>query len=310
MRNNVIVRPPCAFQSADDFAELASDSVLGAVRYSTTPGPPRWEGGRPVLPLHVVRPGGREVVEVWSTEGRPVRAGQHEGLLYAHDGELLFGAGWIGPSVHCGEAARRAYAAAFELVERLGYRTVFRVWNAVDGIAEVHADFHEGRGRALAEAGRAMPTSTDVGVLSGGVAFYFLAHRAHVAVRLENPLGASAQATLLVPETGRGALYVSGGVSGLDRVAAGRGDVGRQLQVALADIAALIGADNLVRHGVGGGWALDDLRSVKVCVSRPEDVPVVTRLCREEFSRRAEVVVFTADLRHPDLLVEVEGMAP
>ncbi|MEU4746967.1 reactive intermediate/imine deaminase, partial [Actinosynnema sp. NPDC023658] len=195
MRSNVITTPPCAFQTAAEFADLTGDTVLGVVRYSDRPGPPRWEHGRPVLPLHMVRPGEPEVVEVWSTEGREVRVGEHRGLLYAHDGEVLFCTGWIGPSADCGEAARAAYLAAFDLVEHLGYPTVFRMWNMIDGITdrtargtEVYADFCVGRGRAFDERGHAMPASTGIGTLGGGIAFYFLAHRSHAAVHLENPL--------------------------------------------------------------------------------------------------------------------------
>ncbi|MEV8441086.1 FkbO/Hyg5 family chorismatase [Actinosynnema sp. NPDC051121] len=332
MRGNVIVTPPCTFRSAEDFAGLAGDTVLGAVRFSTEGGPPRWEHGLPVLPLHMVRPGEPEVVEVWHTEGGLVRTGEHKGLLYAHDGEVLFCAGWIGPSADCGEPARRAYLAAFELVEELGYRNVFRMWNMLDGITdrsargtEVYRDFCVGRGKAFDERGHAMPASTGIGSLGGGVAFYFLAHRSHEAVHLENPLQVPAheyprqygprppsfaRATYLGPEQGRGSLYVSGTASILDHATVAPGDVGRQVQVTLANIAALIGADNLARHGIDGGYRLQDLRAIKVYVKRPEDVPIVTRLCRDEFSRRADLAVFTVDVCRPDLLVEIEGMTP
>jgi chorismate lyase / 3-hydroxybenzoate synthase len=332
LRGNVIVTPPCTFRSAEDFAGLAGDTVLGAVRFSTEGGPPRWEHGLPVLPLHMVRPGELEVVEVWHTEGGLVRTGEHKGLLYAHDGELLFCAGWIGPSADCGEPARRAYLAAFELVEELGYRNVFRMWNMLDGITgrsargtEVYRDFCVGRGRAFDERGHAMPASTGIGSLGGGVAFYFLAHRSHEAVHLENPLQVPAheyprqygprspsfaRATYLRPEQGRGSLYVSGTASILDHATVSPGDVARQVQVTLANIAALIGADNLARHGVDGGYRLQDLRAIKVYVKRPEDVPIVTRLCRDEFSRRADLAVFTVDVCRPDLMVEIEGMTP
>ncbi|MFI9007782.1 FkbO/Hyg5 family chorismatase [Actinosynnema sp. NPDC053489] len=331
MRGNVIVTPPCALRTAGEFAERAGTGVLGAVRYSTAGGPPRWEHGLPVLPLHMARPGEPEVVEVWHAGGDVVRTGEHEGLRYAHDGETLFCAGWIGPSADCGEATRRAYLAAFDLVERLGYPTVFRMWNTLEGITdrtargtEVYADFCVGRGRAFDARGHAMPASTGIGSLGGGVAFYFLAHRSHAAVHLENPLQVPAheypsrygprspsfaRGTYLEPERGRGALYVSGTASILDHATVAPGDVARQVQVTLANIAALIGADNLARHGVDAGYALGDLRAIKVYVKRPQDVPLVARLCRDEFSRRADLAVFTVDVCRPDLLVEVEGVA-
>ncbi|WP_158845828.1 FkbO/Hyg5 family chorismatase [Saccharothrix deserti] len=334
MRTKVIAKPPCSFRTAEDFAELTGHTVLGAVRYTTRAGPPRWEHGRPVLPLHMVRPGEPEMVEVWSTEDRPVETGEYRGLHYAHDGEVLFCAGHISPSADCGDATREAYLAAFDLVERLGYRNVFRMWNMIDGITdrsaygtEVYADFCVGRGRAFDERGHDMPASTGIGALGGGVSFYFLAHRSRAAVHLENPLQVPAheyprqygprppsfaRGTYLAPEPGRdrGTLYVSGTASILDHATVSPGDVVRQCQVTLANIAALIGADNLARHGIDGGYALDDLRAIKVYVKRPEDVPTVTRLCRDEFSRRVDVAVFTVDVCRPDLLVEIEGIVP
>jgi chorismatase len=317
MRSNVITSSQCSFRTAREFADLAGDTVLGAVRHSTAAGPPRWEHGLPVLPLHMARPGEPEVVEAWHTDGQMVRTGEHKGLLYAHDGEVLFGAGWIGPSADCGEAAHRAYLAAFEVVDRLDYPNVFRTWNMIEGITEVYTDFCVGRGRAFDERGHAMPASTDIGALGGGVAFYFLAHRTRKAVRLENPLQTPAhtsrypsvaRATYLASE--KGSLYVSGTASILGQATVARGDVARQCQVTLANIAALIGQDNLARHGIDGGYRLDDLRTIKVYVKRPEDVRTVTRLCRDEFSRRADVAVFTVDACRPDLLVEIEGSTP
>ncbi|MFD7660773.1 reactive intermediate/imine deaminase, partial [Actinosynnema sp. NPDC059797] len=188
---------------------------------------------------------------------------------------------------------------------------------------ELHASFHEGRARAFDESPRPAPASTGIGSMGGGVGFWFLAHRSRRAVHLENPLQAReragrrgspgfAHATWLAPEPGRerAELHVSGTASTLDDVTVCHGDVVRQCQVALANIAALIGPENLTRHGLPGGWALQDLRRVKVYVKRAEDVPVVTRLCREEFPRRAEVAVFAVDARRSDLLVEIEGIAP
>ncbi|QFZ19445.1 FkbO/Hyg5 family chorismatase [Saccharothrix syringae] len=325
LRTGGITSSRCSLRTAEDFDRLAGDGVLGAVRYTTGAGPVGWEHGCPVLPLHMVRPGGPEVVEVWAASG-PVRTGEHRGLHYAHDGEVLFAAGHIGPSAGCGEAAREAYLAAFELVDRLGYPHLFRMWNALEGITdrdgrgtEVYAEFCVGRARAFEESPRPMPAATGIGALGGGASFYFVAHRAGRVVHLENPLQVPAheyprrygprspsfaRATWL-----EGVLHVSGTASILDDATVCPGDVVRQCQVTLANLAALVGRDNLARHGLPGGWVLRDLRQVKVYVKRPEDVPTVTRLCREEFSRRAEFAVFAVDVCRPDLLVEIEGIA-
>lgn len=336
MHTNEMTTDPCSFRTDEEFADLAGREVLGAVRYGDAGGRPRWEHGRPVLPLHMVRPGERGFVEVWQASG-PVRTGEHRGLVYAHDGEVLFCAGHIGPSAACRDATREAYLAAFELVDLLGYPTVFRMWNVLEGITdrsaagtEVYADFCAGRAQAfetLPAQRAAMPAATGIGALGGGVGFYFLAHRTRAAVHVENPLQmpsyrypsrygpkspSFARATYLAPGPGRqrGSLYVSGTASILDHATVHQGDVVRQCQVALANVAVLIGAENLARHGIRGGYSLRDLRGVKVYVKNRDDVPVVARLCREEFRHRAEVAHLTVDVCRPDLLVEIEGIAP
>ncbi|MFD7660700.1 hypothetical protein ACFV4N_42580, partial [Actinosynnema sp. NPDC059797] len=139
MRTNEVTSPRCSFRTAREFEDMAGAEVLGAIRHSDRAGPVRWERDRPVLPLHVVRPGVPEVVEVWTATG-PVSTGEHRGLHYAHDGEVLFGAASTGTSAGCGEAVREAYLAAFDLVDRLGYPHLFRTWNAIGGITDRDAD--------------------------------------------------------------------------------------------------------------------------------------------------------------------------
>ncbi|TDV57932.1 FkbO/Hyg5 family chorismatase [Actinophytocola oryzae] len=306
--------------------------LLGTVRYGAEGGPPRWEHDRPVLPLHMTGAGDREVVESWPAMG-PVRTGEHRGLLFAHDGAVLFAAGHIGPSRTCRDDAERAYRAAFELVEALEYPHVFRMWNTIAGITdrtaagtEVYADFCAGRAQAFENAGRVdMAAATGIGALGGGASFYFLAHRSRTTVHLENPLQTPsseyparygprpprfARATYLAPgrDGERGRVYVSGTASILDHRTVHSGEVAAQTQVTLANIAVLIGAENLTRHGIDERFGLEDLRAVKVYVKRREDLPVVAELCGESFGARTDIAYFVVDVCRRDLLVEIEGI--
>jgi hypothetical protein len=87
------------------------------------------------------------------------------------------------------------------------------------------------------------------------------------------------------------------------------GDLERQWNVAIGNIAHLIGADNLEAQGVDGGYTLRDLDQIKVYYRHAADLPAVTKLAQAAFHPDASIRYLQVDICRADLLVEMEGIA-
>lgn len=305
--------------------------VLGAISYSAESTDPVVVDGRVELGLHMTSTPDDGFSEIWTTR-RPVEAGEHNGVVYAHDGETLLCAGRIATSGEYTAATRAAYLTALGLMRELDYPTCFRMWNFVEGInadnaegLEVYRDFCRGRAEAFELAGvgdGAVPAATGIGSQGGGIAFYFTASRSLPVTSVENPLQVSAyhyppvygprapkfaRATHLGEPDG-GQLYVAGTASIRGHETLHVGDVERQTRLALENIALVIGRENLAAHGLDQGHTLADLDNIKVYIRRREDIPVVRRICDEAFSPSAEIAFLNVDICRADLLVEIEGI--
>ncbi|WP_432096586.1 FkbO/Hyg5 family chorismatase [Streptomyces sp. bgisy100] len=309
--------------------------VIGDVVYGPEVSTPLTSGNAPVLSVHMTETADRARTERWTVD-RPVRTGTENGLHYAYNDDYLFCAGHIPEQELYTDATRAAYAAAFDLVERLGHQSVFRMWNLIGRInepngegLEVYRDFCRGRAQAFEQytaQGRDMPSATGIGSLGGGVAFYFLASRTGTRVNIENPRQVPAynypveygpkspsfaRATHLAP---RGAgpdenlLYISGTAGILGHQTVHADSVDKQCQVALENIERLISASNLAQHGISRGYELSDLSQVKVYVRHPEHLARVRQACEEAFHPSADIAWFTVDICRSDLLVEIEGV--
>jgi enamine deaminase RidA (YjgF/YER057c/UK114 family) len=171
------------------------------------------------------------------------------------------------------------------------------------------------------------PASTGIGTRGHDVGMGCIAldtHRPDVwAVPLENPRQTSAfdyaaryspkspkfSRGMALAQDGHAALFISGTASITRSETRHVGDPEAQAHEVLDNIEALIGPDNLARHGLGGlGATLDDLARARVYVKQPKDYPVVRAVCE---SRLGEVpLLYTiADVCRADLLVEIEGIA-
>ncbi|MGK5496646.1 FkbO/Hyg5 family chorismatase [Streptomyces sp. URMC 125] len=323
--------PQCVFaplSGEEDAAPPAGRQVLGRVDYGFRSVPPGLRGGVPAMGVHMASEGADPFTELWLTD-RPVRPGEDRGLVYAEDGEHLFCAVRVAERGVYREAVRRAYAAAFALLVRRGYPRLLRMWNLVGAITggnaegmENYRDFCIGRARAFDEwrehIGR-VPAATGIGARGPGIDMYLLARRAGAPLRhLENPYQTPAyryprRYGPKAPSFARatwsdGTLYVSGTASIVGDGTVHRGDVERQCDVTFANIGALIGEENLARHGVAGGFRLGDLDHVKVYVRDAAHLPAVRARCAELLHDRAEVRFLNVDVCRPDLLVEIEGI--
>ncbi|MGW1908058.1 FkbO/Hyg5 family chorismatase [Streptomyces cinnamoneus] len=310
--------------------------VLGEVIYGLEDAAPLIRDEIPVLGSHMAADPSEVRTERWTVD-QPIRGtGTDNGLVYSFTDDFLFCAGYIPEQGLFTEATREAYTAVFDLVERLGYPSIFRMWNLIGRInadnsegLEVYRDFCRGRAQAFelyAAQGEDMPSATGIGSRGQGVAFYFLASRSAARVNIENarqipaynypeqygPKPPSfARATYLATGDqglGTGALYISGtaGILGHETVHAD--DLDKQCRVALENIEYLISRRNLSGHGVPRGYELADVTQVKVYVRHREDMPAVRAACEEAFPNPMDIAYFNVDICRSDLLVEIEGV--
>ncbi|MFF1508317.1 FkbO/Hyg5 family chorismatase [Streptomyces sp. NPDC058326] len=328
----------CDFHYEGERAETAAGRhVLGRVVFGEATAAPTVRDGVPEIGLHMASPGFDSFTEVWSTDA-PAETGEHRGLVYAHDGEYLFCAGVIPEGATYREPTREAYEAAFEVMDRLDYRHVFRMWNFIGGInsdnsegLEIYRDFCVGRAEAFEakpERVTCMPAATGIGSRGRGIAFFFLATRTGTTQNIENrrqvpafeyprqygPKSPSfARATRLVPageDETRGAVYVSGTASITGHETLHAGDIDAQCELTLDNIAHLVGSGNLRLGGLDGGHDLKELRWVKAYVRHEEHLPAVRAACADVFPPQTHVVFLNVDVCRDDLLVEIEGIVP
>ncbi len=313
----------------------ATGNVLGVINYTTECADPRVENGLLTLDLHMASDLGEAFAEVWTT-GRQVETGEHHGVVYAHDGEYLLVAGRIAPTGRYTEDTRVAYVAALDLMDTLGYKNCFRMWNFINDInadntegLEIYRDFCKGRAEAfeLFHFGdKEVPSATGIGSQGGGIAFYFLASRSAALTSVENSKQMAAyhyprqygprppkfaRATYLAAtHTDRrsGQIYVAGTASIRGHETLHDGDIAAQVKLSLDNIEHLISDENLSDYEITQGNSLLNLDNIKVYVRHRSDIPVVRRMCEERFSPNARVRYLNVDVCRADLLVEIEGI--
>ncbi|THF65591.1 endoribonuclease L-PSP [Pseudothauera nasutitermitis] len=103
--------------------------------------------------------------------------------------------------------------------------------------------------------------------------------------------------------------YVSGTASITASETRHAGDAARQTEETLENIRALIGEDNLAKHGLPGfGTDLDGLGLVRAYVKNVEDYPAIRAVCEKRLGTRP-ILYAIGDVCRDDLLVELEGIA-
>jgi enamine deaminase RidA (YjgF/YER057c/UK114 family) len=270
--------------------------------------------------------------EIWHAAST-TQAGQDGPIHYRHDGRVLFGqchlpeaeTGAHGPSLAAGTEA--AYAAIFDLLDRLGYPNALRFWNFFAGInAETHGleryrQFNIGRYRAFEAHDRAttgnVPAACALGSHGGGLAIAFLATRTPVEA-IENPRQISAYrypqdygprsptfARAGLARLGDAdLLFVSGTASIVGHRTLHADDVAAQTREALANIDAVLSAANA--RAPARPYSLDSL-CYKVFIRRAADLPTVRRELEAAAGPAARAIYLHADVCRADLLVEIEA---
>lgn len=273
--------------------------------------------------------------EEWLASG-PLTEGRLGCVSYRSNGAWVFGTACVDdrdPGLQ--QAAQRAYADVFQVLDREGCPQLQRLWNYLRAINAEEAGleryrlFNLGRAQAFLDAGRGLedgaPAACAMGTAQGPLTVHFLAGRCRPQA-IENPRQVSAyrypqrygprsptfsRAALADLGGGVRVLFISGTASIVGHESVHLGDVVRQAGECLDNIDAVLTA--ALPH-VGGPWTLAALRERLECtvyLRRPGDLAAV----REAVSRRlglctpaAEAAVYLqADVCRAELLVEIEA---
>jgi len=318
----------CSYSDSREL--LPGADTLAVIAFGDDVGALSLVDGVPFVSIPTFGPGSDRFYESWAT-GQRRGSGTHDGLVFAHDDDYLFCAGNIPESGNYTERTHRAYRAAFELADELGFPDLFRMWNYISGInasndegLEIYRDFCRGRAHAFEEFDKPVPAATGIGASGGGISFYLLSCRRGSPVHIENPRQVPAyhypsqygprtpkfaRATIMSTPSSRGSLYVAGTASILGHETVHAGSIEDQIEVALANIAHLIGKPNLQRYGFDYGLELADVRNAKIYVRHFEHLETVRTRLSDVFSSHTEVRFLTVDICRDDLLVEIEAIA-
>jgi enamine deaminase RidA (YjgF/YER057c/UK114 family) len=304
--------------------------LFGSVKSS--PLPHVAAAGMAVLPMELLAPEGM-VLDAWSGGAECVMR-EHGCVRYATDGHWLHGCAEVDEAQCQGglqSASQRAYADLFAVLAASASPHLLRLWNHFadmnleTGGIERYRQFNAGRQQAFTEAGRSAfegaPAACALGTASGPLRVYFLAGP-QAPLAIENPRQVSAyhyperygprsptfsRAALVGAGRGHRMLFISGTASIIGHVTVHVGDVWRQTEESLANIAALLDvAASPARMAV----PLQDL-IFTIYLRHASDLGAV----RDVFERQVgahsaaarDAVYLRADICRADLLVEIEA---
>ncbi len=273
---------------------------------------------------------GEPRLEVWRSRD-PVQCGRDaDGMAWAHDGALMFGALQIDEAAHGGilGASEHAYARLRQATPQQGYPHLLRVWNYLDAIIEGEGDderyrqFCIGRARGIGTIDTGtLPAATAIGRVDGVrvLQVYWLAARMP-GTPLENPRQVSAwryprqygpqspsfaRAMLAAPGNAV-PLLLSGTASVVGHATLHGEDTLRQLDETFANLDALLGTARthlpaLPLH-FGAGSRL------KVYVRDADEIPLVRQALARDLPPEVPYIVLHAQVCRRDLRVEIDGV--
>lgn len=319
---------------------LVAPGPLAFRRLRLTPQatPPAALGGRRVgsgagaLHAALLAPDGA-VFDAW-TVGTPTEERQHGCVRYATDGDWLHGIAEIDDrAIGLQMAAHRAYTELFEVLAANGCANLLRLWNYLAGInlatdgSERYRQFNAGRQQAFIEARRSAfegaPAACALGVRDGALRVYFLAGR-RPPLAIENPRQVSAyrypdaygprsptfsRAALVEVGGGQQALFISGTASIVGHATVHIGDVRRQTEESLFNIATVC---RVASERAGVEIALGELICT-VYLRRAADLAVVREVFESAVGGGSaavrDCIYLQTDICRAELLVEIEAHA-
>lgn len=317
--------PPLRFQRL----RLAGDSTPPAVLGGRWVGASAHAIAAPVLAPALDARGA--LLDAWSTGGT-LQAQQHGCVQYVTNGHWLHG--WAAVDDRNGgvhAATQRVYADLFAVLAATPCTHLLRVWNYLADInletdgSERYRQFNAGRQQAFLDAQRSAfegsPAACALGTHNGPLRVYFLAGRTP-PVAIENPRQVSAyrypdtygpraptfsRAALADVGDGHQALFISGTASIVGHESKHLGDVRRQTEESLTNLAAVRDA---ATARAGRPFAASEM-AYTVYVRHAADLPTV----REIFERAVgptspaarDAIYLNADICRAELLVEIEA---
>lgn len=256
------------------------------------------------------------------------RAGIEDGIGWSSEGDLFFAAFWVQDQPELCDAVQSHYERLITLARTKGFGHIYRMWNYLGAInrdnvrgEERYRDFCSGRSQAFEAMNVGLdelPAATGIGLSSGGVAVFLIAHRQVSGVNLENPSQlpayhypprygrrspSFARATVMEGAE-RTVLYLSGTASIRGHESVGQ-TVEDQLSVTIETINSLLDAAGKRFSRLGNGR----FESMKLYVRHPEDASTVRTAIAQAFPcPPAQAPLFIADICRAELLLEVEGV--
>ncbi len=273
------------------------------------------------------------MLDAWFTDGT-VTSHRLGCVQFATDGHWLHGSAALDPAATVGgleQAAYRIYADLFAALAQHPSPHLLRLWNYVPGIND-HGDglehyrhFNVGRQRAFIDAGRSAfegsPAACALGTRGGPLRVFFLAGPT-APLAIENPRQVSAynypteygprsptfsRAALAPVGGGRQALFISGTASIQGHATVHLGDVRRQTEETLLNIAAVLEAAQQQARVSLPAEALD----CTVYLRHRHDLVSVQGVLQQRLGAQSHalrtVVVLLADICRAELLVEIEA---
>ncbi len=272
------------------------------------------------------------VLDAWCSSAE-LQRGTHGCVRYVTDGQWLHGYAEIDEQVLGMQAsAQRVYEDVFAVLAASQSPHLLRLWNYFADInveaggSERYRQFNAGRQQAFLDAHRSAfdgsPAACALGMHGGPLQVYFLAGRMP-PLAIENPRQVSAYrypdnygpraptfSRAAVADMGGGcsALFISGTASIVGHVSMHVGDIHRQTEESLANIAAV---RESAESRSGLAFPASDM-VYTLYLRRPQDLGAV----REVFERAVggptssaarEAVYLHADVCRADLLVEIEA---
>jgi chorismate lyase/3-hydroxybenzoate synthase len=264
--------------------------------------------------------------EVWTSD-RPVLREDEEGMMAAHNEDLLFGCLRVEADAMLEQASFTAYSRIFDSIDRRGYGHLLRAWNYVPQInaddhgLERYARFNMGRHDAFMAKKRIIgahtPAASALGCQGNHLTIYFLAAKqaGHV---IENPRQMSAfrypaqygprsptfARAMLMQAPGEGQLFVSGTSSIVGHLTMHAGDANAQARETVANLLTVIAEARQAGFDASSPQAR---LLLKAYLRRPEDLAMMQACLMQAFGEMTRVAYLQANICRADLLVEVEA---